>query len=83
MEVEKQCIPILIDATPEGKKELIGFQTGFRESAQSQAELLTDLKSRGCRLRLSWRSATALSAFENRWNSNLAPPDTRGAGCIK
>ena len=34
MEVEKQCILVLIGATPEGKKELIGFQTGFRESAQ-------------------------------------------------
>jgi transposase-like protein len=32
MEVEKQCILVLIGATPEGRKELIGFQTGFRES---------------------------------------------------
>ena len=47
MEVEKQCILVLIGATPEGRKELIGFQTGFRESAQSWTELLTDLKSRG------------------------------------
>lgn len=47
MEVEKQCILVLIGATPEGKKELIGFQAGYRESAQSWRELLTDLKSRG------------------------------------
>ncbi len=47
MEVEKQCILVLIGATPEGRKELIGFQTGFRESTQSWIELLTDLKSRG------------------------------------
>jgi transposase-like protein len=47
MEVEKQCILVLIGATPEGQKELIGFQTGFRESAQSWSELLCDLKSRG------------------------------------
>jgi hypothetical protein len=26
---------VLIGATPEGKKELVGFQTGARESAQS------------------------------------------------
>ena len=32
---------------PEGKKELIGFQTGMRESAQSWRELLVDLKARG------------------------------------
>ena len=47
MEVEKQCILVLIGATPEGRKELIGFQTGFRENVQSWTELLTDLKSRG------------------------------------
>jgi len=34
-------------APPEGKKELLGFQVGLRESAQSWHELLTDLKSRG------------------------------------
>jgi len=47
MDVEKQCILVLIGATPEGKKELIGFQAGYRESAQSWRELLADLKSRG------------------------------------
>ena len=26
---------VLIGATPEGKKELLGFQTGLRERAQS------------------------------------------------
>ena len=34
-------------ATPEGKKELVGFQTGVRESAQSWRELLIDIKQRG------------------------------------
>jgi putative transposase len=38
---------VLIGATPEGKKELIGFQTGVRESAQSWRELLIDIKRRG------------------------------------
>ncbi len=47
MEPDKQCILVLIGATPEGKKELIGFQMGYRESAQSWRELLADLKSRG------------------------------------
>src|ERR1019366_4493880 len=41
------CMLVLIGATPEGKKELIGFQTGMRESAQSWKELLVDLKARG------------------------------------
>jgi putative transposase len=34
----------VIGATPEGKKELVGFQVGARESAQSWRELLVDLK---------------------------------------
>ena len=38
---------VLMGATPEGRKELIGFQTGQRESAQSWKELLVDLKARG------------------------------------
>jgi len=36
-----------IGATPEGKKELVGFHVGRRESAQSWRELLVDLKARG------------------------------------
>ncbi len=47
MEDEKQCILVLIGATPEGKKELIGFTDGVRESAQDWRELLLDLKRRG------------------------------------
>ena len=38
---------VLIGATPEGKKELIGFQTGVRESTQIWRELLIDIKRRG------------------------------------
>jgi putative transposase len=47
MEPQAECMLVLIGATPEGKKELIGFQTGMRESVQSWKELLVDLKARG------------------------------------
>ena len=47
MEPQAECMLVLIGATPEGKKELIGFQVGIRESAQSWHELLVDLKARG------------------------------------
>jgi transposase-like protein len=47
LEDEKQCILVLIGATPEGKKDLVGFQAGFRESTQSWRELLEGLKGRG------------------------------------
>jgi transposase-like protein len=47
MEDHGECMLVLIGATPEGRKELIGFQVGVRESAQSWRELLVEVKSRG------------------------------------
>ena len=47
MEPQAECMLVLMGATPEGRKELIGFQTGMRESGQSWKELLVDLKARG------------------------------------
>jgi putative transposase len=41
---------VLIGATPEGKKELIGFQVGARESAQNWRELLVEVKRRGLKI---------------------------------
>ncbi|MGH9652732.1 MAG: IS256 family transposase [Bryobacteraceae bacterium] len=46
LEPQAECMLVLIGATPEGKKELVGFQVGLRESAQSWRELLVDLKAR-------------------------------------
>lgn len=47
MEPQAECMLVLIGATPEGRKELVGFQVGTRESAQSWRELLVGLKARG------------------------------------
>ena len=47
LENEKQCILVLIGATPEGRKELVGFTDGARESAHDWRGLLLDLKRRG------------------------------------
>jgi putative transposase len=47
MEANAECMLVLIGATSEGKKELVGFQTGVRESTQSWRELLVDIKQRG------------------------------------
>jgi len=47
LENQAQCILVIIGATPEGKKELVGFTDGIRESAESWRELLLDLKRRG------------------------------------
>jgi transposase-like protein len=46
-EEDRQCILVLMGATAEGKKELIGILDGYRESTQSWRELLLDVKMRG------------------------------------
>jgi len=50
MEDHSERMLVLIGATPEGKKELIGFQVGVRESAQSWRELLVEVKQRGLKI---------------------------------
>src|SRR6202165_130491 len=47
LEDDAQCLLVIIGATAEGKKELVGLADGIRESAQSWKELLLDLKRRG------------------------------------
>jgi putative transposase len=47
LEDEAQCILVIIGATSDGKKELVGLAGGIRESALSWKELLLDLKRRG------------------------------------
>lgn len=44
---KRQCILVVMGATPEGHKELIAVADGYRESEQSWSELLLDLKQRG------------------------------------
>ena len=47
LEEERQCILVLMGATQDGRKELVGILDGYRESAQSWRELLLELKNRG------------------------------------
>ncbi|MCA9078568.1 MAG: IS256 family transposase [Planctomycetaceae bacterium] len=44
---KKQCLLVLMGATTDGRKELIGVIDGYRESKQSWLEFLLDLKQRG------------------------------------
>ena len=47
LEEDRQCILVVMGATPDGKKELLAVQDGLRESEISWRELLLDLKARG------------------------------------
>lgn len=47
LEPDRPCLLIIVGATPDGKKELVGLWDGLRESKASWLELLRDLKARG------------------------------------
>lgn len=50
MEPQAECMLVILGAAPEGRKELVGFHVGVRESAQSWRELLIDIKARGLKM---------------------------------
>jgi transposase-like protein len=79
LEDAAQCLLVIIGATPEGKKELVGLTDGVRESAQSWRELLLDLKRRGLargpELAVADGALGFWQAVEEVW------PQTRGQRC--
>jgi putative transposase len=83
LEDAAQCLLVVIGATPEGKKELVGLIDGVRESAQSCGELLLDLKRRGSRWDPSSRSPTARLASGRRSRKCGLRPAASAAGCIR
>jgi transposase-like protein len=79
LEDQGQCLLVIIGATPEGKKELVGLIDGVRESAQSWKELLLDLERRGLSMGPELAVADGALGFwqalEEIW------PNTRGQRC--
>lgn len=79
LEDNAQCLLVIIGATPEGKKELVGLIDGVRESALSWKQLLLDLKQRGLetgpQLAVADGALGFWQAIEEVW------PKTRGQRC--
>jgi putative transposase len=79
LEDTTQCLLIIIGATPEGRKELVGLTDGVRESAHSWRELLLDLKRHGLSIGPELAVADGALGFwqalEEVW------PQTRGQRC--
>jgi putative transposase len=79
LEDAAQCLLVIIGATPEGEKELVGLIDGVRESAQSWKEFLLDLKRRGLaigpELAIADGGLGFWQAIEEVW------PKTRGQRC--
>lgn len=49
LEDERLCTLVMIGVRPDGKKELVALEDGYRESKESWADVLRDLKRRGMR----------------------------------
>jgi len=49
LEADKVCLLVVIGVRSDGRKELVALADGFRESAESWADLLRDAKRRGMR----------------------------------
>lgn len=61
LEDEKQCILVLIGATPEGRKELVGFTDGARESAHERSAARSEAA----------RARRAAAARHRRWRARV------------
>ena len=78
LEDERLCTLVLIGARPDGTKEVIAVEDGFRESTESWASLLRDLKRQGMRAPVVAVGDGALgfwAAVRDVW------PDTREERC--
>lgn len=78
LEDERLCTLVLVGARPDGTKEVIAVEDGFRESTESWASLLRDLKRHGMRAPLVAVGDGALgfwSALRDVW------PETREQRC--
>ena len=59
-EQEHSCLLVVVGARDDGRKELLAIELGYRESANSWADVLRSLRDRGLGAPL-WRSGTGRS----------------------
>ena len=83
MEEHAECMLVLIGATPGGRKELVGFQAGVRESAQSWRELLVEVKRRGLAIAPEIAVDDGALGFWKALDEIYPGPGTSAAGCTR
>jgi transposase-like protein len=79
LEDDRLCTLVMIGVRPDGTKELIAVEDGYRESAESWKTVLRDLKRRGMRPPVV-PSATARSASGRRCARYGRRPASNGIG---
>lgn len=78
LEEDRLCALVMIGVRPDGTKELVAIEDGYRESAESWASVLRNLKRRGMRAPVLAIGDGALgfwAAVRDVW------PETRGQRC--
>jgi transposase-like protein len=78
LEDDRLCTLVLIGARPDGTKEVIAVEDGYRESTESWASLLRDLTRRGMRapvVAVADRALGFWAAARDVW------PETQGETC--
>jgi putative transposase len=78
LEDDRLCTLVMIGVRPDGKKELIAVEDGYRESAESWKELLRDLDRRGMQAPLVAVGDGALgfwAALREVWSSSREQRD--------
>jgi putative transposase len=79
LEADKVCLLVMIGVRADGRKELVALGDGFRESAESWADLLRDCKRRGMRAPVLAVGDGALGF----WKAvREVFPETRGQRCL-
>jgi hypothetical protein len=74
---------VIIGATPEGNKELVGLTDGVRENAQSWKGLLLDLKRRGLVIGPELAVADGALGFWQAIEEVWPKPAVSAAGCTR
>jgi hypothetical protein len=82
LEEHKLCLLVMIGVRADGRKELIALADGYRESAESWADLLRDCARRGMRAPVLAVGDGALG-FWNRLREVFPRPGRAGAGSIR
>jgi transposase-like protein len=75
LEERKLCLLVMIGVRADGRKELIALADGYRESAESWADLLRDCGRRGMRAPVLAAGDGALGFWgaSSRWRSFARP----------
>jgi transposase-like protein len=83
MEPQTECMLVLIGATPEGKKELVGFQVGLRESDRAGGSCWSTSRPAAWSSRPNWRPETAHLVSGRRPRKSAPRHGTSAAPCTK